>query len=83
MRILGLVETQTKDGYIVVRPSIRDPLEALNLYAFDENARRIGKIVDVIGRTDDPRLVIKAESQALVSELLGKPLYYMPRKHKR
>lgn len=84
MNKLGMVETSTRDGFLIVKPSTRDVLKLVNSSVYDENNRRIGRIVDVIGRVDDPRVVVKLESKGLAPS--STILYYYlasQRKHKR
>lgn len=59
MRLLGLVETYTKDGYLIVKPYVREVFRTVKCDALDSSGRKIGVIVDVIGRVDDPRVVVR------------------------
>lgn len=64
MNKLGIVEASTRDGFIVVKPVSRDVLKLVNSSVYDDNYRRIGRVVDVIGRVDDPRVIVKLENKA-------------------
>jgi len=58
---LGVVETRTGDGFLVVKPFTRNVLHLVNSSVYDEEYRKIGKVVDVIGNTSDPRIVVKLD----------------------
>lgn len=85
MRLLGVVETYTKDGYLIVKPYIKDVLRTVRHEALDSSGRKIGVVVDVIGRVDDPRIVVKLSDRDL-AEFYAKRyerLYYVVEKRGR
>jgi len=59
LRLLGIAETYTCSGYLVVKPYIKNVLRAIYSEVFDSSGRKVGRVVDVIGGVDDPRLVVK------------------------
>ncbi|MEM3345892.1 MAG: RNA-binding protein [Desulfurococcaceae archaeon] len=59
MRLLGIVETFTKDGYLIVKPHVKSVLETMYRDVFDSSGRKLGTVIDVIGRVDNPRIVVK------------------------
>ncbi|NPA98118.1 MAG: RNA-binding protein [Crenarchaeota archaeon] len=76
MKKLGYIVNKTKDGLIIARSIIRDPRRLVGHTAYDKDLRRIGKIVDVIGRIDAPFVVIKPESKEVVEFVDTGPVYY-------
>ncbi|MCY0868053.1 MAG: RNA-binding protein [Desulfurococcus sp.] len=80
MRRLGFIEVALRSGLLVVKPRGVDVTRLLNSPVYDESYRRVGRIVDVIGRVDDPRVIVKLESGAQVSSSL---LYYSAREKRR
>lgn len=78
MRLLGTTETYTKDGYLVIKPHVKDVLRCVGGIVYDSNGRRVGVAVDVIGRVDDPRIVVKLDHRDLGELLLARKerLYY-------
>ena len=85
MRLLGIPETYTKDGYLVVKPSVRRVLDCLGSVVFDSLGRRVGVVTDVIGRVEDPRIVVKLDSRDLGELLFTKQerLYFVKRAGKK
>lgn len=77
MKKLGSVVAVTKDGYVVVRPSIAVDQNIIGSFVFDSNMRRLGKIVDLIGRVADPRVVVKLESRDLAASIKEPMLYFV------
>ncbi|MEM4718164.1 MAG: RNA-binding protein [Desulfurococcaceae archaeon] len=78
MRLLGIAENWIKDGYLLVKPSIGRPLSLLGAIIHDSNGHRIGRVVDIIGRVNDPRIVVKLDYREL-GELIAirkDPVYY-------
>lgn len=78
MRILGIVEVATRDGYLVVKPLTRRVLRHVSKVVHDSNGRRVGVVVDIIGRVDDPRIVVKLDHRDLGELLVNRRerLYY-------
>ena len=64
---MGFVEVVGKNGILVVRPSVNVREDLIGSLVYDSNLRRLGKVVDIIGRVDDPRLIVKLESRDPVS----------------
>lgn len=69
MRLLGFPETYTKDGLLVVKPHTKNVLECLGSIVLDSSGRKIGVVTDVIGRVDNPRVIVRLYSREL-GELL-------------
>ncbi len=65
LRKLGRVLHKTSSGLIVV--SVEEPkrIPKLNLPVYDEDARRVGVILDVIGPTEKPFVVVKPEKRGI------------------
>lgn len=83
MKKLGVAVTKTRDGLLIVKSSIRDPRKLVGSLVYDKNMTRIGKIVDVIGRVDEPYVVVKPESREVLDMIeLGPVYYYVERKKK-
>ncbi|MEM1628403.1 MAG: H/ACA ribonucleoprotein complex subunit GAR1/NAF1 [Desulfurococcaceae archaeon] len=82
MKELGVVETVVKDGYLVVKPILpRNVLKTFRAIVFDEKKRRIGKVMDIIGRVDDPRIVVKLEKSVMAGSITsGQHLYFLEKK---
>jgi RNA-binding protein len=59
LRLLGFPETWTKDGLLVVKPYVKNVLGCLGSIVLSDSGIKIGVVTDVIGRVDDPRLVVK------------------------
>lgn len=77
--LLGTPETCTRDGFLLVRPQIRNVLRCVRSPVYNSSGRLIGLIVDVIGRIDDPRVVVKLKARELGEILYTRrePLYYL------
>ena len=83
MKKLGVAITKTKDGLLIVKAGVRDPRKLVGSLTYDKNMTRIGKIVDVIGRVDEPYVVIKPESREVLDIVeLGLVYYYVERRKK-
>lgn len=82
MRLLGFAEHSVKEGYLVVKPYISDVLKVVGLVVFDSSSRRVGRVVDVIGKVSDPRIVVKLDNPDLGLLLSSRRerLYYIPRR---
>jgi RNA-binding protein len=77
---LGFIEIIGRSGILIVKPSVEVRGELIGSLVYDSNLRRLGKIVDVIGRVDDPRVVVKLESKELASTIRDYNVYYQPGK---
>lgn len=68
MKRLGVVDVVSRRGVALVKPFTlgRNILSIVNASIYDENFRRIGKVVDIIGNTMDPRIVVKIEKPDMV-----------------
>ncbi|MCI4462267.1 MAG: RNA-binding protein [Thermogladius sp.] len=75
---MGFIETVGRGGILIVKPSVEVKGELIGSLVYDSNLRRLGKIVDVIGRVDDPRVVVKLESKELASTIRDYNVYYQP-----
>ncbi|WP_434730920.1 RNA-binding protein [Thermogladius sp. KZ2Tp1] len=78
MRRLGFVEVVGKNGILVVRPSVNVREDLIGSLVYDSNLRRLGKVVDIVGRVDDPRVIVKLESRDLASTIRDYNVYYEP-----
>lgn len=76
MKRLGVIEVKTKDGLIIVKSDLRDPRKLVGSIVYDKDLRRLGKIVDVIGKTDSPYVVVKPETKEVVDFVEEGPVYY-------
>ncbi len=84
MKKLGYIISKTKDGLIIAKSKIKDPRKLVGHIAYDKDLKRIGKIVDVIGRVDQPFIVIKPESKDVIEYIETGPVYYyMEKRTKR
>jgi RNA-binding protein len=72
LRLLGFAETYTKDGFLIVKPYIKNVLRSLGSSVLDNSGKKIGIVTDVIGLVDDPRLVVKLYSRELGEQLVNK-----------
>lgn len=61
MQLLGIADVYNREGYLLVKPHVSQVLKYVGVVALDKNGRKVGKVVDVIGRTDDPRFVVKLD----------------------
>ncbi|MEM1639236.1 MAG: hypothetical protein QXJ69_04065 [Desulfurococcaceae archaeon] len=59
MRLLGIADIYNKEGYLLIKPHVGQVLKYVGAEVHDSMGRKIGRVIDVIGRTDDPRLVVK------------------------
>lgn len=82
MRLLGTAETHTRDGYLVVKPHVKDVLRTMYCDVVDSSGRKVGIIIDVIGRVDDPRIVVKLADRDLAEFYVKRKerLYYATRR---
>lgn len=69
MKLLGITEIWTKNGYLIVKPYVKDVLKYVGAVVYDSSGRRIGVVTDVIGRVDNPRIVTRLDHRDL-GELL-------------
>lgn len=85
VRFLGFVEHSVKDGYLIIKPYMSDVLRVVGLVVFDSSSRRVGRVVDVIGKVSDPRIVVKLDNPDLGPLLSSRRerLYYIPRRRSR
>ncbi|WP_227410859.1 H/ACA ribonucleoprotein complex subunit GAR1 [Thermosphaera chiliense] len=84
MKKLGRVEQVTRDGNLIIICETPEASRIIGLTVYDEEMRRIGKIVDVIGRVEEPRIVVKLENLETASTVKpGTVYYYKPAPEKR
>ncbi len=79
--LIGEVATVTKAGYATVK--IADPNSRLQLgyKVVDEAGREIGRLVDIIGRVEEPYAVIRVSDG---QDLVGKRVFLvLPEKRRR
>ena len=78
MRLLGIAENYTRDGYLVVKPYVKNPLRLMYLDVLDSAGRIIGRIIDIIGKVEDPRIIVKLVDRDLGEFLTSRRerLYY-------
>lgn len=69
MKLLGITEIWTKNGYLIVKPYVRDVLKYVGATVYDSSGRRVGIVTDIIGRVDNPRIITKLDHRDL-GELL-------------
>jgi len=72
LRLLGIPEIYSKDGYVVVKPLIKNVLECLGSLVFNNSGRRVGIVTDIIGRIDDPRVIVKLDNKDLGEFLVSR-----------
>jgi len=72
LRLLGVPETYSKEGYIVVKPLVKNVLECLGSFVFNDSGRKVGVVTDIIGRVDDPRVVVKLDNRDLGEFLVSR-----------
>lgn len=85
LKLIGYSELVSKNGYLIAKPYSKDVVKTVGLNVYDVLGRRVGIIVDVIGRVDNPRLVIKL-LDIRIGELLAsrrEPLYYVFSRQRR
>ncbi|WFO76104.1 RNA-binding protein [Desulfurococcaceae archaeon MEX13E-LK6-19] len=83
MRRLGELLHATKDGLLVVKSALKDPRKLVGSIVYDRDMKRIGRIVDVIGRTDSPYVIVKPESKDIIAVIEPGPVYYFVERKKR
>ncbi len=83
MKKLGYIISKTKEGLIIAKSTIKDPRRLVGHIAYDKDLKRIGKIIDVIGRVDQPFIVIKPESKDVIEFIETGPVYYYVEKRTR
>lgn len=74
----------SRRGVVLVKPLMlgKNIVSIINASIYDENFRRIGRVVDIIGNTADPRIVVKMDkADTAVSE--GTIVYYYQETAKR
>jgi len=76
LKKLGRVEQVTRDGDLVISCETHDAPRIIGLSVYDEEMRRIGRIVDLIGRIEEPRAVVKLENPEIASTIKPGTLYY-------
>ena len=85
MKKLGFLYGKTRDGLLIVKTIIKNPVKVVGAIVYDRDMNRIGAVVDVFGKVDEPYLVVKPENPELIEELeVDSPLYYfIPRRKER
>ena len=76
MKKLGRVEQVTRDGNLVISCETPDAPRIIGLSVYDEEMRRMGRVVDLIGRVEKPRAVVKLENPEIASTIKPGALYY-------
>ncbi len=76
MRRLGEIVVKTRDKLLIVKSKLRDPRRIVGAIVYDRDLRRIGKVVDVIGRIDKPYVVVKPDNKDIVDYIEPGPVYY-------
>lgn len=82
MRKLGEIVVKTRDKLLIVKSQVRDPRRLVGAVVYDSTLRRIGRIVDVIGKTDQPYVVVKPENREIVDFVEPGPAYYYVERRK-
>ncbi|ADI32304.1 H/ACA ribonucleoprotein complex subunit GAR1 [Staphylothermus hellenicus] len=81
MKKLGEIIVKTKDNMLIVKSYVKDPRRLVGAIVYDSSLRRIGRIVDVIGRVDQPHVVVKPENKEILDFVdLGIAYYYIKQK---
>ncbi|MEM0377885.1 MAG: RNA-binding protein [Thermosphaera sp.] len=76
MKKLGRVHQVTRDGNVILVSEVADASKTLGFSVYDENMRRVGRVVDIIGRVEDPRIVVKLENPEVVASIHPGSFYY-------
>lgn len=81
MRKLGNILIKTKNKLIVVKSTINNPERIIGTEVYSSELKKIGYIIDVIGRTGNPYIVVKPESLNIIDQLgFDTVLYYHERR---
>lgn len=73
MRRAGTAITSTQ-GMVILRSQSDDP-PSIGSSLVDESLDRVGQVVDIIGPTARPYLVVNPDEDRSAASLLGKPFY--------
>jgi RNA-binding protein len=76
MRKLGEIVVKTRDKLLIVKSRLRDPRRVVGAIVYDRDLKRIGRVVDVIGRVNEPYVVIKPDNKDIVDYIEPGPVYY-------
>ncbi len=84
MKKLGIIENKTTEGLLIIESLLKDPRKLVGAIVYDRDFRRLGKIIDVIGRADSPYIVVKPVDKR-IAELVevGTTVYYRIEKKPR
>lgn len=77
MRRLGVVDVVSEKNFVIVKSFVKGDalLSALNSSVYSSDFKRIGKVVDIIGSVEEPKVVVKLEAEGIKPEP-GEVLYY-------
>lgn len=80
MRRLGVIDVVSEKGFVIVRSFIKGDalLSALNSTVYDSDFKKIGRVVDIIGNVEEPRVVVKLEAEGAKPEAGQVVYYYKP-----
>ncbi len=82
MKKLGILYNRSREGLLLIKTKIKNPEKLVGAIVYSEDMKRVGRITDIIGRVDEPYIVVKPESLEF-AELLEKNsilYYYIPRR---
>lgn len=81
MKKLGNLYVKTKSKLLVAKSIIDNPKQVIGAEVYDNNMRKIGLVIDVIGQVSNPYVVIKPDSSEVIDYLdIGSVLYYLVRR---
>lgn len=77
MKKLGSIVQKTSEGLLIVKTVVKDPVKLMGSIVYDDNMRRIGVVHDVIGKVDEPFIVVKLDDRSISDTLeINSILYY-------
>ncbi|OYT39242.1 MAG: RNA-binding protein [Desulfurococcales archaeon ex4484_58] len=77
MKKLGTIHNKTRDSLLIVKSLVRESSRIIGALVYDRDMKRIGRVVDVIGRVDSPYIVVKPDDPEYIKDLeINTLLYY-------
>ena len=77
MKKLGLLHSKARNGLLVVKSMVKNPVKVIGAIVYDRDMNRIGLVTDVIGRVDEPFLIVKPDAPEKIEDLeINSILYY-------
>jgi len=79
---LGILHVKARNGLLVLKSLVKNPVKTINAVVYRSSTERVGVVVDVIGRVDEPYIVVKPDDPALVEVLEPSTVlyYHVPRR---